>query len=188
MNEKCRNKGCKEVFKHRMARDRHSNSKDCTFPRSAPKVKISSGYEKLETGGLRCRKCSVLLKNSTSIYKHSRSKCRKETSSSNEYKCTLCVKIFRYKSKLNEHMLRGHKYKMQCPTCEHAFQRTDHYKSHVKQCSFPSMADLPPHDEATEESEEVVTDFTNNDSLIANEVVLTEEFREKIKLEILGMT
>ena len=42
------------------------------------------------------------------------------------------------------------------------------------------MADLPPHDEATEESEEVVTDFTNNDSLIANEVVLKEEFREKI--------
>ena len=77
MNEKCRNKGCKEVFKHRMACDRHGNSKDCTFSRSAPKVKISSGFEKLETGGLQCRKCSVLLKNSTSIYKHSGSKCRK---------------------------------------------------------------------------------------------------------------
>ena len=156
-----------------MQRDRHKKSKcSCT---QVDVDKTIDKFEKLE--GYKCKECHHVLNSMNSIYKHFKTSCKKSKESTT-YPCEACDKVFRYKSKLEEHSKCHNRPKYYCTNCDKDIKRHDHYEKHIKNCTdenfAPTMANIsisPPSLTHEEDLDFEITPFQSISSANSNQMI-----------------
>ena len=158
----CPNVGCRKVFKYRMEKKCHLESKKCqglppdTSNSSISIVKRNNGYL--------CLLCSAEIKHSSNIRRHKKL-CKKGQKPL--FTCDVCNKQFKFKYKLEGHKQVHTRTLFVSNICSKSFKRKDHLKNHTEKCSEEAQ---PP----SSTSDEIVPEFENHVDVPEHESIVDE--------------
>ena len=129
----CKNIGCRASFTWPMQVARHKLK--CTFHASSVEQKY-----KLVDGKYQCSKCKKSFTHQASSTRHTKINCLKKKK---EFKCSVCNKLFIYKSLFQKHE-RFHENlaRQKCKHCKQVFRRSDLFIKHIQSCSIADYTDV----------------------------------------------